>query len=228
MAPKTIEYCSYKNYNRQSFIEDLENVPWYVVFNNTENVDDYVNTWNKLFLDVVEVHAPTKTHGVRGSSVPQMTSTITDQMRRHDYHLKKAKGNKSGRHWHIYRQLRNSINCDIKKAKSDYYTNLIRESQGNAKEFWKALKKTLPSSKTSRNISSPYVDSAIVTSDNSIATSLSSFFVSVDRKLAENFPDVSISDRPEDIANMSGHGFSFQPITEDFVIDAIKHLKPNI
>ena len=61
MAPKTIEYRSYKNYNKQSFIEDLENVPWHVVFNNTENVDGCVNTWNKLFLDVVEAHAPTKT-----------------------------------------------------------------------------------------------------------------------------------------------------------------------
>ena len=74
VAPKTIEYRSYKNYNKQSFIEDLENVPWHV-FNNTENVDDCVNTWNKLFLDVVEAHAPTKTRRVRGSSVPWMTST---------------------------------------------------------------------------------------------------------------------------------------------------------
>ena len=143
-------------------------------------------------------------------------------MRRRDYHLKKAKDNKSGRHWRVYRQLRNSVNCDIKKAKSDYYTNLIRESQGNAKEFWKALKKTLPSSKSFRNISSLRVDGAAVTSDKSIATSLNFFFVSVGRRLAENFPDVSLSDRPEDNTNVSGPGFSFQPVTEDFVIDAIK------
>ena len=43
-APKTIEYRSYKNYNKDSFIEDLENIPWHVVFNNTDNVDDCVNT----------------------------------------------------------------------------------------------------------------------------------------------------------------------------------------
>ena len=150
-------------------------------------MDNYVNTWNKLFLDVVEAHAPTKTRRVRGSSVPWMTSTIADQMRRRDYHLKKAKDNKSGRHWRIYRQLRNSVNRDIKKAKSDYYTNLIRESQGNAKEFWKALKKTLPSSKTSRNISSLRVDGAVVTSDESIATSLNFFFVSVRRDSPKTF-----------------------------------------
>ena len=48
VAPKTIEYRSYKNYNKQSFIKDLENVPWHVVFNNTEKVDYCVNTWNKM------------------------------------------------------------------------------------------------------------------------------------------------------------------------------------
>ena len=82
-----------------------------------------------------------------------MTSTIANEMRKRGYHLKKAKGNKKSRNWRVYRQLRNRVNCDIKKAKSDYYTNLIQENQGNAKGFWKALKETLPSSKTSTNIS---------------------------------------------------------------------------
>ena len=64
VAPKTIEYRSYKNYNKDSFNEDLKNIPWHVVFNNTDNLDDCVNTWNKLFLDVVGAHAPTKTRRV--------------------------------------------------------------------------------------------------------------------------------------------------------------------
>lgn len=53
---KIIEYCLYKNYNKDFFIEDFENIFWYVVFNNIDNVDDCVNIWNKLFLDVVEVY----------------------------------------------------------------------------------------------------------------------------------------------------------------------------
>ena len=98
-------------------------------------MDDCVNTWNKLFLDVVEAHAPIKTQRVKGSSVPWMTSTIANEMREGDYHLKKAKGNKMSRNWRVYRQLRNRVNRDIKKAKSDYYTNLIQENQGDAKGF---------------------------------------------------------------------------------------------
>ena len=131
------------------------------------------------------------------------------------------------RNWRIYRQLRNRVNRDIKKAKSDYYTNLIQENQGDAKGFWKALKKTLPSLKTSTNISSLRVDGAVVTSDESIATVLNNFFVSIGRKLAEKFPDLSSSNQPEDNPNATGFGFSFQLISESFVRDAIKRLKPN-
>ena len=148
-------------------------------------------------------------------------------MRERDYHLKKAKGNKMSRNWRVYRQLRNRVNRDIKKAKSDYYTNLIQENQGDAKGFWKALKKTLPSLKTSTYISSLRVDGAVVTSDELIATVLNNFFVSIGRKLAEKFTDLSSSNQPEDNPNATGSGFSFQLISENFVRDAIKRLKPN-
>ena len=90
MAPKTIEYCSYKNYDK----EFLDNVPWQVTSNGTEDIDIYVNSWNKWFLDVWNTHAPTKTARVRELSVPWMTSTIVEKMISCDYYLKKAKSNK--------------------------------------------------------------------------------------------------------------------------------------
>jgi len=74
MAPKTIEYCLYENYNKEYFVEDLDNVPWQVASNDTEDIDICVNTWNKLFLDVANTHAPTKTATVRELSVPWVTN----------------------------------------------------------------------------------------------------------------------------------------------------------
>ena len=69
----------------------------------------------------------------------------------------------------------------------------IQESQGNEKEFWKAHKKTLPSSKTSGNITNLCSDGIVVTSTYSIVNALNCFFVSIGQKLAENFPNVSLS-----------------------------------
>jgi hypothetical protein len=57
--PRIIEFCSYKSYNADTFIEDLNNVPWHVV-QNEDNVDDAVLTWNKLFLEAADSHSPIK------------------------------------------------------------------------------------------------------------------------------------------------------------------------
>ena len=89
VPPKTLEYRSFKSYNKSSFRQDLMNVPWHFVFNNPEDLEGCVQTWNKLFLQVAEDHAPTKTHRVRGTLTPWMTSEIATFMRHRNYHLTK-------------------------------------------------------------------------------------------------------------------------------------------
>ena len=123
VPPKTLEYRSFKSYNKSSFRQDLTNVPWHVVLNNPEDLEGCVQTWNKLFLQVAEDHVPTKTRRVRGTPTPWMTEIAT-LMRDHNYHLKKAKGNKTNFHWKQYRALRNKVQHKIKKSKWEYYCNL--------------------------------------------------------------------------------------------------------
>ena len=88
----------------------------------------------------------------------------------------------------------------------------IQESQGDEKEFWKALKKTLPSSKTSGNITHLFSDGIVLTLTSSIVNTLNCFFVSFGQKVAENFPTVSLSAQAEDPLEMSGPGFSLLSI----------------
>ena len=117
VPPKTLEYRSFKSYNKSSFRQDLMNVPWHFVFNNPEDLEGCVQTWNKLFLQVAEDHAPTKTRRVRGTPTPWVTSEIATLMRDRIYHLTKAKGNKTNYHWKRYRALRNKVQRKIKKFK---------------------------------------------------------------------------------------------------------------
>ena len=82
------------------------NVPWYFVFNNPDDLEGCVQTWNKLFLQVAEDHAPTKTRRVRGTPTPWMTSEIATLMRDRNYHLTKAKGNKTNCFFLVTLQIR--------------------------------------------------------------------------------------------------------------------------
>ena len=55
-----------------------------------------------------------------------MTSEIATLMTDHNYHLKKAKGNKTNFRWEQYRALRNKVHRKIKKLKSEYYSTLLK------------------------------------------------------------------------------------------------------
>ena len=73
--PRTIECQSYKSFNTNAFNQDLASVPWHVV-ENENNIDDAVLTWNKLFSEIADAHAPFKKRRVKGVPVP-LVSEIT-------------------------------------------------------------------------------------------------------------------------------------------------------
>ena len=112
--------------------------------NNPEDLEGCVQTWSKLFLQVAEDHAPTKTRRVRGIPTPWMTSEIATLMKDRNYHLKTAKGNKSNFHWKQYRALRSNVNS--KSQKSEYYYKLIKDSRNNPSDLWKSVKEAIPGS----------------------------------------------------------------------------------
>ena len=51
------EIRSYKNYNQESFRQDIARVPWSII-ESFEGINDAVEAWNNLFSDVANRHAP--------------------------------------------------------------------------------------------------------------------------------------------------------------------------
>ena len=54
--PKTIEYRSYRTFDRNSFIQDLKSIDWDII-DEIQDLDAAVETWNTLFSDVADKHA---------------------------------------------------------------------------------------------------------------------------------------------------------------------------
>ena len=77
---------------------------------------------------------------VRGRETPWITSKIKNSMRERDYFLTKARSGKSELDWSKYRNLRNMVTREIRKAKGRYYRNLLEENLDNPSKFWKAVK----------------------------------------------------------------------------------------
>ena len=58
-STRIIEYRSYKNYNWDDFLNDLNEFRWRLV-DNEDNINDAVLTWNKLFSEVADNHTQIK------------------------------------------------------------------------------------------------------------------------------------------------------------------------
>jgi hypothetical protein len=187
--PRIIEFCSYKSYNADTFIEDLNNVPWHVV-QNEDNVDDAVLTWNKLFLEAADSHSPIKRRRVKGTHPPWMTQAISEGMRSRDYHHKAIKTG-SSYHWRMFKQQRNYVNNEIKTSKSNYYVRQIEESKGDGNKVWKAVNEAASRKCKSSNPTCIVSDDVHYTTSKSIATVMNEYFAQIGQFLADKLPTSS-------------------------------------
>ena len=89
------------------------------IVENEDNIDDALFTWNKMFSEVADQHAPVKRRRVKGTPLPWVNSQISDTMKERDWAHRKARKSNSARHWSMYAKLRNKVNGLVRTAKSN-------------------------------------------------------------------------------------------------------------
>ena len=148
VSPKTIYYRSYKKFDDETFINDVQNIPFSVcdVF---DDVDDRLWSFNKLFSDVIDKNAPIKKEILKKPSHPYMNSRLRRAIHKKNMlcnAYKKGKGK-----WGTYRKQINLTTAVNKQSKSAYFRE--RCDGGPKKQsFWKTIKPFV-SDKTSFNTS---------------------------------------------------------------------------
>ena len=83
---------SYKNYDHDSFIEDLANVPFHIV-NLFDDPDDQVHAFNCLFQYVLDNHAPIKQIKIHSRPNPVSTEIKGIMNMRDMWHKRAMKTN---------------------------------------------------------------------------------------------------------------------------------------
>ena len=71
-----------------TFLADLESVPWHVI-ENEEDIDSAVFVRNQLFCEIADLHAPVKRRRMRGVPLPWLTDKISEAMKDRDFHHRK-------------------------------------------------------------------------------------------------------------------------------------------
>lgn len=129
--PKIIYYRSYKNFNEDQFKSDLRGHSHLCTSNEI---------FEKVFLEVLEVHAPLKQKVVRANEVPYMSRTLRKAMMRRSqleskYYKTKAESDKAN-----YKRHKNYVSKLYKKERANFFKKLDLKSFLDNKKFWKNVK----------------------------------------------------------------------------------------
>ena len=137
------------------------------------------------------IEAPLVEKKVRGRNTPWLSSKIKNVMKERDYFYRKARMTNSELNWSRYKSS-NQVTMMIRKAKANYNKKIIEENSDNPKNFWKAVKKMLPSKTTkSQSPSSPEpmtVNGNTTTDLFTIANGFCTYFTNVVEQLLSNMP----------------------------------------
>ena len=120
----TINYRSFKNFNRDRFRSDIASQNWDVL-NNFQDPHDMWREWKIKFSNVVNTHTPLRTKQARLKRSPWITSELKKRMHERDIMKLKAIRSKNSQGWGEFKRLRNKVDSNIEIAKKSYYNHLL-------------------------------------------------------------------------------------------------------
>lgn len=86
--------------------------------------------------------------------------------------------------WMVYKQTRNKVNLEIRKAKKDYYSKRIAGQKHNPKDSWKTINNLLGRQNKPTKVNQLSMNGNNLTSSEDIAEGFNDFFSNIGPDLA--------------------------------------------
>ena len=240
IGPSVINYRSYKNFNESDFKRDLCEAM------SNSNPTDYVS-FQDVFNEVLDKHAPTKKKYVRANHAPFMTRALRKAIMLRSRLRNKHNKSRTAENWNNYRKQRNRCVKLFRQAKKDYYSKLDINLVTDNWKFWKTVKPALSDKFQSNNKIVLVEDDEIISDDIEVAEIFNRFFVTVTESLGIKENNDNISDTEgildpieKSVQRYSNHpsilkikshflnveSFTFNPVSLEEMETEIKRLNP--
>ncbi|KAJ4451108.1 hypothetical protein ANN_02548 [Periplaneta americana] len=135
--PRITSYRDLKHIEHDELINDALSLPWTEVW-NLPDIDDKIEKFNDLVIQLYDKHAPLKTRRVGRHPAPWMCDAIKLLMTDRDTAYRKYRRSKDELDFNTYKVLRNKCNQAVRNAKLRHAHSLILPSV-SAKELWRNL-----------------------------------------------------------------------------------------
>ena len=131
---------SLKNYTKERLVLSLRSVNWLSVLTSTD-VSFCLDEFCRLFMSAVDGVAPFRDVRVRQKSEPWVNAHILSGIKERDRIFRLFKRDRSNRDLYAqYCKIRNSVQRDIKVAKTTFFRNKVVQNRGNSSKLWEQLK----------------------------------------------------------------------------------------
>ena len=139
LRPINIEYRSYKNFDADSFLSDLNVAPFEeaLTLGHGELADE---KFKQLYSEVAEKHAPLKQRVLRGNQAPFMTKDLSKQIMIWSRLRNKFNKHKTVQNWNAYKAQRNKCVSVRRKTIKNHFTSLCSNTGIPNKKFWDSVK----------------------------------------------------------------------------------------
>ena len=215
--PKEVYYRDYKKFNKELFKEELK-----------KKIDREVGcyeTFEKMFISVLEKHAPLKKKVLRANHAPYMTKALRKAIMRRSQLQTKYYKKKSHSNYVSFKKQKNFCSKLYKKERKKYYDALDIKKVTDNKQFWKTIKPFLSEkSKKSLKITLKS-EEKIISNEGIVAEEFSTFFENAVKSLGIDtgnplLGDTTSLDNPVEIAikKFENHS-SVKVIKENICID---------
>ena len=167
--PKQLHYRDYKNFNADSFKRELKTVL-------TDQNTTVYSTFETLFLQVLDKHAPIKTKTLRANHAPYITKALRKAIMRRSQLESKYLKNRTEENKKLYKKQRNFCSRLYKKEKKNYYSNLNLKDVTDNKRFWKTVKPFLSDKGSTSSQITLVKEKQIIADDKKVANSFNDYF----------------------------------------------------
>ena len=169
---------SYRNFSKDEFRKRITQIDWKVFY----EMDDPTLAWDfiqkHIFL-ILDNMCPIKSYRIKNYRPEWMSNELIELIKDRDYFYKKAKRTGDSDAWNVAKFLRNVANSHIRGAKKDFILEELKVNDGNAKKFWKVIRKVVPTSKSSSDHNILLKEEGKKVERDQTATYINEFFINV-------------------------------------------------
>ena len=218
---KIISTRSFKNFNQEEFLADLELIQWddISLFSHPNEMWEF---WKNQLLTCIDKHAPMRSKRIGNKKSPWISHELIRKMRKRNFLKKKAERTKDQSCWDEFKTARNEVNNSIKYAKRKYLSNHLAANRNDPRKTWQLVNELSSRQHMKKVIADIEIGDIKTSSASEMAEAFNCHFANIGHDLARDIP--SADTVPERYLISTNATFSFKSCSSNEVRKLLEKL----